>query len=367
MRPFWTLPALVVCATIPWPGDAPRGGIPFAEWELKRAIVPSAVTAPSARASYQVASLSFDPPLQEGSDPPPGAWSSDPLPESSLPPDEAALPGSGGDDQAQSPEEGTLERITPDVAIEDICVAMAAAAQTSDLPVGFFARLIWQESKFAQRAVSPAGAQGVAQFMPQTASWIGLSDPFDPIEALPASARFLKMLFAQFGNIGLAAAAYNAGPGRLQNWLAGNGALPEETRNYVRSITGHEIEKWTAPRTIEVAFNLPRRAPCAGLANLSRTAPTETMQVALEPAIAQTIEKAKIEKERIEKAKAEKAKAEAARAARRAAAKAALARRGKAAKGAAKGVTKKATKAATKQADKQTGKQPGKPLKIVRN
>jgi soluble lytic murein transglycosylase-like protein len=359
MRPFWTLPALVVCATVPWPGDAPRGGIPFAEWELKHTIAPSAGSARPVPASYRVASLSFDPPMEESSVPSSDArsfdeWSFDPPPQSGLPPDEAALPGSGGDDQAQSPEEGPPERITPDVAIEDICVAMAAAAQTSDLPVGFFARLIWQESKFAQRAVSPAGAQGVAQFMPQTANWIGLADPFDPIAALPASARFLKMLFAQFGNIGLAAAAYNAGPGRVQNWLAGHAALPEETRNYVRLITGHEIEKWTAPRTIEVAFQLPRSAPCAGLADLSRTAQPETMRVALEPAIAQTIEKA-----RIEKAKAEKAKAEAVRAARRAAVKAALAKRGKA--------TKEAAKEASKAAAKQATRQVGKPLKIVRN
>jgi soluble lytic murein transglycosylase-like protein len=364
MRPFWTLPALVVCATVPWPGDAPRGGIPFAEWELKRAIV-SPDSAPSPRASYQVASLSFDPPMQESSDPSSGTWSFsdawpfDPPPQSSLPPDEAALPGSGGGEDAPSTDESPPERITPDVAIEDICVAMASAAQTSDLPVGFFARLIWQESKFAQRAVSPAGAQGVAQFMPQTANWIGLADPFDPIAALPASARFLKMLFAQFGNIGLAAAAYNAGPGRVQNWLAGQGALPEETRNYVRIITGHEIEKWTAPRTIEVAVHLPRSAPCAGLADLSRTAQSRTMQVALEPSIAQTIEKA-----RIEKAKAEKAKAQAARAARRAAVKAARAKRGKA------GKTTRTAKPHTpgrKTAGKETGKETGKPLKIVRN
>jgi hypothetical protein len=172
---------------------------------------------------------------------------------------------------------------------------MATAAVVSDLPVGFFARLIWQESKFGQWVVSKAGAQGVAQFMPKTAEWIGLPDPFDPIAALPASARFLRMLTEQFGNLGLAAAAYNGGPTRLQNWLAGKGPLPEETRNYVKIITGHPVEKWLSPREIEVSFHLPPKAPCEGLAGLSHQASLEKHEVDVEPAIVRLIQTAKAE------------------------------------------------------------------------
>ena len=69
-------------------------------------------------------------------------------------------------------------------------------------------------------------------------------DPFDPVQALPKSAEFLNELRNQFGNLGLAAAAYNAGPRRVQEWLAGTGAMPQETRHYVIAITGTTVEEW---------------------------------------------------------------------------------------------------------------------------
>ncbi|WP_194455939.1 lytic transglycosylase domain-containing protein [Bradyrhizobium sp. CCBAU 53421] len=112
------------------------------------------------------------------------------------------------------------------------------------LPPDFFVRLIWQESNFDPGSVSPAGAQGIAQFMPGTARWRGLADPFEPLPALQESARWLRELRAQFGNLGLAAAAYNGGPRRVQDWSAGRGNLPGETRAYVRIITGKSAEEW---------------------------------------------------------------------------------------------------------------------------
>src|SRR5262249_13559262 len=72
---------------------------------------------------------------------------------------------------------------TPD----DICRALEQDAAENELPVEFFARVIWQESRFNARAVSHKGAQGIAQFMPATADYRGLVDPFDPIEALKNS------------------------------------------------------------------------------------------------------------------------------------------------------------------------------------
>ncbi|MGN1287273.1 MAG: lytic transglycosylase domain-containing protein [Bradyrhizobium sp.] len=121
---------------------------------------------------------------------------------------------------------------------------MEETALRNRLPPDFFVRLIWQESNFDPGSVSRAGAQGIAQFMPGTARWRGLADPFEPLPALQESARWLRELRAQFGNLGLAAAAYNGGPRRVQDWLAGCGNLPGETRAYVRIITGKSAEEW---------------------------------------------------------------------------------------------------------------------------
>jgi Transglycosylase SLT domain/SPOR domain len=92
--------------------------------------------------------------------------------------------------------------------------------------------------------VSPKGAQGIAQFMPYTAADRGLTNPFDPASALAESAWFLRDLRAEFGNLGLAAAAYNAGPQRVRDWLAGDAVLPTETQDYVLAITGRSAAEW---------------------------------------------------------------------------------------------------------------------------
>jgi len=90
-------------------------------------------------------------------------------------------------------------------------------------------------------------ALGIAQFMPGTAAERGLSEPLNPSEALPKSGEFLAALRDQFGNIGLAAAAYNAGPQRVRDFISGLQSLPEETRNYVRAITNRSVEDWATP------------------------------------------------------------------------------------------------------------------------
>jgi Transglycosylase SLT domain len=152
---------------------------------------------------------------------------------------------------------------------DDICSAVEQDAAENALPVEFFARVIWQESRFNAQAVSKKGAQGIAQFMPATADWRGLIDPFDPIEALKNSASYLHDLKAQFGNLGLAAAGYNAGPARVSAWLAGRRALPAETRNYVAIITGWTADDWasaTPPATADTT--IPQGVPCTRLANL---------------------------------------------------------------------------------------------------
>ncbi|MEJ0077743.1 MAG: lytic transglycosylase domain-containing protein [Alphaproteobacteria bacterium] len=125
-----------------------------------------------------------------------------------------------------------------------LCRMIEGAAATHELPVDFFTRLIWQESSFRPHVTSGAGAQGVAQFMPGTAAERRLADPFDPEQAIPKSAELLADLRGRFGNLGLAAAAYNGGPARVEAWLAGRGSLPGETRNYVSAITGRTAEAW---------------------------------------------------------------------------------------------------------------------------
>ncbi len=164
---------------------------------------------------------------------------------------------------------------------EAMCLMIELAARSQNLPVEFFARVIWQESRFQSDAVGPVTrsgqrAQGIAQFMPGTASERRLLDPFDPVQALPKSAEFLNELRGQFGNLGLAAAAYNAGPRRVQEWLAGSGSMPQETRNYVSAITGSTVDDWAAaarngkpPRDETVA----PRLGCRELMALLRRAP----------------------------------------------------------------------------------------------
>ena len=128
--------------------------------------------------------------------------------------------------------------------ISSICGFIQSSAQAQSLPVAFLTRLIWQESNFQAKAVSPAGARGIAQFMPATAGARGLADPFDPEAAVPKAAALLADLRGQFGNLGLAAAAYNAGPGRVARFVAGQADLPIETQDYVSIITRHSASEW---------------------------------------------------------------------------------------------------------------------------
>jgi len=117
------------------------------------------------------------------------------------------------------------------------------------LPPMFFVRLIWKESRFNPSAISPKGAQGIAQFMPQTADERGLDDPFEPKAAIAHSASLLSDLRDEFGNVGLAAAAYNAGAERVRDWLAGRSHLPLETLDYVQFVTGRAASEWKLAET----------------------------------------------------------------------------------------------------------------------
>jgi Transglycosylase SLT domain/SPOR domain len=130
------------------------------------------------------------------------------------------------------------------VTIGRICHLIEAHADSHNLPRDFFARLIWKESRFDPGAESPAGAEGIAQFMPGTARLRGLADPFDVEQAIPASAKYLDELKRGYGNLGLAAAAYNAGEARVSRWLSSGGFLPLETEDYVLDIMGEPADNF---------------------------------------------------------------------------------------------------------------------------
>ena len=161
---------------------------------------------------------------------------------------------------------------------EAMCLMIESAAKANGLPLEFFARVIWQESRFQSDAVGPVTrsgqrAQGIAQFMPGTASERRLLDPFDPVQALPKSAEFLSELRNQFGNLGLAAAAYNAGPRRVQEFVAGSGHMPQETRNYVSAITGTTVDEWARPGTKDKPADRAPNSSCRELMALLKRAP----------------------------------------------------------------------------------------------
>lgn len=155
----------------------------------------------------------------------------------------------------------------------DLCVAIEHFALANRLPPDYLARLIWRESRFRADAISPKGARGIAQFMPGTAELRGLVNSLDVLEALSASAKYLDELRGRFGNLGLAAAAYNAGEQRLSDFLT-SGALPYETRSYVLGITGHTVQEWQSPESDLPLPLLSRNKPfvdaCVSLASSRR-------------------------------------------------------------------------------------------------
>lgn len=168
------------------------------------------------------------------------------------------------------------------VSLNELCNVLLQSAQQNDLPVAFFANLIWQESRMRDDAVSPKGALGIAQFMPQTAVESGLNNPLDPLQALPASARLLHELRDQFGNLGFVAAAYNAGARRVSEWLARRRTLPRETQGYVIHVTGRTVEQWQKSPVDDAALHFVRRLPCRDFPAFAQLEDAQYQQAAFE-------------------------------------------------------------------------------------
>jgi soluble lytic murein transglycosylase-like protein len=124
---------------------------------------------------------------------------------------------------------------------------VSAAAQESGVDPTILARQLWQENKFKASGTSPAGAQGIAQFIPSTAARFGV-DVNSPESSIRGQGQYMHLLMNKFGgNVGLALAGYNWGEGNLKQWIAAGAnpaKMPKETRDYVLAITGHEIGDW---------------------------------------------------------------------------------------------------------------------------
>ncbi|WP_182525733.1 transglycosylase SLT domain-containing protein [Nocardioides dongkuii] len=122
-------------------------------------------------------------------------------------------------------------RVPADVPYRDLFVG---ASQRYGVDAGLLAAVARQESGYDPQAVSPAGAQGLMQLMPGTARGLGVTDSFDPVQAVDGAARLLRDLLDRFGSTDLALAGYNAGPGAVLRY---DGVPPyPETQNYVRSV-----------------------------------------------------------------------------------------------------------------------------------
>lgn len=146
-----------------------------------------------------------------------------------------------------------FERISPEKAkpvdTGRICDLIASAAGRNALPPAFLARLIWKESRFDTGLVARSGERGIAQFRTGLAFKRGLRDSFDAEQAIPALAEYLAELRDRFGNIGLAAAAWDTGEEKLARWLEKGGFLPIRTEDYLLAVLGELPIVYRRPET----------------------------------------------------------------------------------------------------------------------
>jgi hypothetical protein len=179
---------------------------------------------------------------------------------------------SGGSDMITGAPAAPL-KITP----SQFDGTIANTASKYGLDANLFRRQLVQESSLNPNAVSPAGAQGIAQFIPATAKRYGV-DVKDPNSSIEGAARYMVDLQKQFGgNTGLALAGYNWGEGNVEKWIA-SGAdpskVPAETRNYVQQITGKPIEAW-----VRQSGNVAQPASGSDLVG-GRWTPQQALQIA---------------------------------------------------------------------------------------
>jgi soluble lytic murein transglycosylase-like protein len=139
---------------------------------------------------------------------------------------------------AATPQVATFSATTGSIGNAQYDSIIRQAADQFNLPDKLIAAVIKQESNFNNHVVSHAGAQGLMQLMPGTAKFLGVTDSFDPVQNVMGGAKYLRQMLNQFsGDIELALAAYNAGPGNVKKY----GGIPpfKETQQYVNKVLGY--------------------------------------------------------------------------------------------------------------------------------
>lgn len=152
-------------------------------------------------------------------------------------------PETAGEQDLWTSEEAPSRALLPATYREALYEPLIREAEVRyRLPPGLMLALVWAESRFNPMAISPAGAAGLAQLMPATARELGVRNRHDPRQNIDGGARYLRQMLDRFGEVHLALAAYNAGPGAV----ARAGGIPRnrETPAYVRSV----LQRWMAYR-----------------------------------------------------------------------------------------------------------------------